>query len=361
MVWSSKYKKSIDCNNPKGFSQRAHCRARKLRAKGVKTKSKPIEENEDLDKVNAIAKELKSMAGEKKLPDVNAPGVPDMFKTNKDKKLQEENESADHYAAIDDVHANLENRNHAIDEYGYGPLSPKETNEDFWNKKAELWNTSVEDAKKSRCYNCAAFNKSPKILNSMADALGPAGDKIVEKADLGFCEFFKFKCAGERTCDAWITNGPLKESVLPEEAPANAAGGGNIAGIGVPNPAKGVNFGEPGFSPAAMGKHKKRTKKGQEDIEQDLAMMRRAQPALVGGKLMEAKMGRFAGHDTFIVPSDMYHRARHEKKKGKHWKTYIGEDECGFAIREYASKNKKKPIILQDEKTGAMCYARYGK
>lgn len=27
--WSQKYKKSIDCNNPKGFSQRAHCQGRK--------------------------------------------------------------------------------------------------------------------------------------------------------------------------------------------------------------------------------------------------------------------------------------------------------------------------------------------
>jgi hypothetical protein len=27
--WSDKYKKSIDCNNPKGFSQKAHCKARK--------------------------------------------------------------------------------------------------------------------------------------------------------------------------------------------------------------------------------------------------------------------------------------------------------------------------------------------
>jgi hypothetical protein len=50
-----------------------------------------------------------------------------------------------------------------------------------------------------------------------------------------------------------------------------------------------------------------------------------------------------------------------EKKKGKHWKTYIGEDEHGMNIREYANKNIKKPIILQDENTGAMCYARYGK
>ena len=29
MGWSDKYKKSIDCNNPKGFSQRAHCQGRK--------------------------------------------------------------------------------------------------------------------------------------------------------------------------------------------------------------------------------------------------------------------------------------------------------------------------------------------
>jgi len=31
--WSEKYKKSIDCNNPKGFSQKAHCQGRKKRMK----------------------------------------------------------------------------------------------------------------------------------------------------------------------------------------------------------------------------------------------------------------------------------------------------------------------------------------
>ena len=40
MSWSDKYKKSIDCNNPKGFSQKAHCDARKKRANGKPTKSK---------------------------------------------------------------------------------------------------------------------------------------------------------------------------------------------------------------------------------------------------------------------------------------------------------------------------------
>ena len=31
--WSDKYKKSIDCNNPKGFSQRAHCQGKKKKKK----------------------------------------------------------------------------------------------------------------------------------------------------------------------------------------------------------------------------------------------------------------------------------------------------------------------------------------
>ena len=40
--WSLKYKKSINCKHPKGFSQKAHCDARKKRKAGKKTKSNPI-------------------------------------------------------------------------------------------------------------------------------------------------------------------------------------------------------------------------------------------------------------------------------------------------------------------------------
>ena len=42
--WSMNYKKHINCSNPKGFSQKAHCRARKLRQSGQHTKSKPVRE-----------------------------------------------------------------------------------------------------------------------------------------------------------------------------------------------------------------------------------------------------------------------------------------------------------------------------
>ena len=43
--WSNTYKKSIDCGNAKGFSQKAHCRARQLRKAGKSTQSKPVKES----------------------------------------------------------------------------------------------------------------------------------------------------------------------------------------------------------------------------------------------------------------------------------------------------------------------------
>ena len=42
--WTNKYKKSIDCSNAKGFSQKAHCKARRLRQAGKHTQSKPVRE-----------------------------------------------------------------------------------------------------------------------------------------------------------------------------------------------------------------------------------------------------------------------------------------------------------------------------
>lgn len=40
--WTKKYKKSINCSNPKGFSQKAHCAGRKARQAGKHTKSSSV-------------------------------------------------------------------------------------------------------------------------------------------------------------------------------------------------------------------------------------------------------------------------------------------------------------------------------
>ena len=107
-----------------------------------------------------------------------------------------------------------------------------------------------------------------------------------------------------------------------DEEIANSAGAGNIAGLGV------GPQGEPG-RPAQL-----------------MPMFRR---------------GKFAGKDTFIVPSKLFHKGRVSKQKGKHWRTYFDEEEGFNEIRDYALKHPKKTVILQDEITGALYVARYGK
>jgi hypothetical protein len=131
-------------------------------------------------------------------------------------------------------------------------------------------------------------------------------------------------------------------------AGGTTSGGGQIAGLGSTSPDKPANFAEPGIS-------RKKQKKHKDEI------FRRAPPQTLAEN-PEYKMGKYAGNETFIVPGDMFLNARQEKKKRKHWKSYIGEGEHGMAIREYNRKHRgKKPIILQCERTGALCYAQYGK
>ena len=114
--------------------------------------------------------------------------------------------------SITDLDLNTLNRNQTIKEYSYGPLNPDDEkgSKQFWENKAELWNTTVDAAKESRCSNCGAFDQKKSTLSKIEKAIGDDGKTIVKNANIGFCEFFWFKCAGARTCDAWVGGGPIK-------------------------------------------------------------------------------------------------------------------------------------------------------
>ena len=157
--------------------------------------------------------------------------------------------------ATQNIEVNLKHRQIAIDRYGYGPLNPNNPNIKFWKEKATMWKLdSIDQAKDARCNNCAAFNITTRILNCIEKGLA-AGEKEVEpiepevtnpkqevpvkkaspeavvtEADesedstaskdawdtieagkLGYCTMHKFKCAGSRTCNAWISGGPVKD------------------------------------------------------------------------------------------------------------------------------------------------------
>ena len=49
--WTKKYKDSIDCSNPKGFSQRAHCQGKK---------KKKMKKSNILRQLNRIATSLEN-------------------------------------------------------------------------------------------------------------------------------------------------------------------------------------------------------------------------------------------------------------------------------------------------------------
>ena len=71
------------------------------------------------------------------------------------------------------------------------------------------------------------------------------------------------------------------------------------------------------------------------------------------------KLEHFAGHPVFTVNSDVFHKCRLGKIPYHQWLSYVGFDEVGQMIREYGLKNREKPIILKDAKSGTMIYLRH--
>ena len=120
-------------------------------------------------------------------------------------------------APTQNIELNLQNRQKAINEYGYGPLNPSKPNDKFWQTKVDMWKLdSVEEAKSSRCGNCAAFDITEKTLDCIAKGIGDDGGSedpfdVIKAGQLGYCRFLKFKCAAARTCDAWVVGGPLTD------------------------------------------------------------------------------------------------------------------------------------------------------
>jgi hypothetical protein len=118
--------------------------------------------------------------------------------------------------ATQDVRANLENREKAIQDANYGPLNPSEPNEAYWQEMASEWDVSVDEAKQQRCGNCAAFIQTSEMLECIKGGLAQGDTEenawdVTDAGELGYCEAFDFKCASARTCRAWIVGGPITD------------------------------------------------------------------------------------------------------------------------------------------------------
>lgn len=137
-----------------------------------------------------------------------------------------------------------------------------------------------------------------------------------------------------------------RKRVVGEEAPVNNAGSGNVAGLGV------GPKGEPPVSPQTQKKRYGKTNSPL--LFPD--MIRRSEPNNI---MSSRRKGQFAKATVFEVNSKLFHSLTLAKRKGKHWRTYLEEDDCYAEIREWANKNKG-PIVVRNECTGEMRYIRYG-
>ena len=196
-TWSQKYKKSIDCSNPKGFSQKAHCQGRKKKMK---------EHIEEAVKMTALEKFRKAAAErEKKHAEI------------------EKNRSKDGSgltAAIDRLEKHV-NKEEVVQEGRPSQRHPLEGHDYHKKTNAEL-EYIAKDAHKAadamKSHNTTAENKYRDQANDSATV------RHFRKTS-GSPDWYK------------------KKYGLKEDSPTNAAGTGAIAGLGVgPQGEPGVNM-----------------------------------------------------------------------------------------------------------------------
>ena len=123
--------------------------------------------------------------------------------------------------ATQDIELNTKNRNSTRDNHNYGPLNPSKPSDKYWEEIAESWNATIEEAMDSRCYNCVAFDISPRMKDCMPlvdeglnEKYGkdiPGFDLKKNKLEFGYCWMHHFKCLSARTCDTWAGGGPINE------------------------------------------------------------------------------------------------------------------------------------------------------
>jgi hypothetical protein len=119
-----------------------------------------------------------------------------------------------------DLKENLEYRDRAFKDFGYGPANPNSEDDFFWRQRAQEWNTTVDEAKTMRCGNCAAFIQTPEMMACIVKGIqGEESNdetyapEVSDAANLGYCELLEFKCAANRVCSAWLVGGPITKAL----------------------------------------------------------------------------------------------------------------------------------------------------
>ena len=231
MSWSNKYKKSIDCSNPKGFSQKAHCQARKLRSMGKKTESKPVNEarvdkHEVSGKVvidghvfSDAGKSGRSTYGRYSVKDPNYVKDPKEVGMHRNYRTP----SSLNFSTLSDAKKWVKTQ----------PKKSKEEIDRVHKKHADFEKSMNEDFGIAKALSPITHRKS------YMQAKKTLSDVLKRKQDSGKGKLYY----AAQISKSYPGVDAKKLAAMHEDAPANAVGGGAIAGLGVgPQGEPGVNM-----------------------------------------------------------------------------------------------------------------------
>ena len=116
--------------------------------------------------------------------------IPDGVVQDDDLEMDEEYEEEminGYPAATQDISVNMANRQNCIDNANYGPMNPAIDNTPFWQAKADIFNTTIDEAKTALCGNCAVFVQTTEMKEAIAVGLGGGEEAyaIMNMANLG--------------------------------------------------------------------------------------------------------------------------------------------------------------------------------
>ncbi len=178
MGWSEKYKRSIDCDNPKGFSQRAHCQGRKKELKEQLKAYKTVEQiakKHRLD-VSFIQKQL----------DMGEPIEHEHTKNHalaRKIALQHLDEIPDYYTRLKRMEAEAKKEHKKFKD---APVSEGTLHHWFKGSKSKDGKPGWVQADGSPCANESGETKTPKCFSSARlkalKAKGKKGEALIRSA-----------------------------------------------------------------------------------------------------------------------------------------------------------------------------------
>ena len=99
---------------------------------------------------------------------------------------------------------NVANRNNVVKNWALGPektsIDPS-ANADYWQKMADLWDVTEDEARCRFCANCEYYDNTPYMQEQMKAI--PNDKYDVDGGGRGYCVKFDFICHNLRVCQAW--------------------------------------------------------------------------------------------------------------------------------------------------------------